>query len=491
MKINLLVYCLLATTPVFAQDKSVSKIAAVNSPAVALAPLRYLASDELKGRGFDRPEIKVAAGYISNQFKHIGVKTVAGAKGYFQPFTLTMRTPGTTGLVTIDNLTFKPGEDALQQQAEDLNLKAPLVYVGHIEPNAITNMDVKGKIVMVDMGVGDKASAERDFMHISDISETLSRKGAVALIERLNGNTGLWAEIKSYLMTNRPDDPSRTNNLPVVIVNNTTPLAALAAKKFTASCSINISGTITKAINLKNVIGYISGTDAKLRSQYILLTSHYDHLGVAKEPKMEEGKMDSIYNGARDNASGTAAVIAAARYFAKYPPKRSVLFITYTAEEEGLIGSAYYATHPLVPLKKTVYNLNIDNASYNDTTLITLVGLGRTSADASIIKACKTYGMHVNNDPLGGSLFAESDNYPLAQKGVPAPTYSLGMKTFDTTITNRYHQLSDEVGNMDLNYVMKFIKAYILAAQYIANDAAQPTWTKNDPLEKEWLKLYK
>ena len=99
--------------------------------------------------------------------------------------------------------------------------------------------------------------------------------------------------------------------------------------------------------------------------------------------------------------------------------------------------------------------------------------------------------MHVNNDPLGGALFAGSDNYPLAVKGVPAPTYSLGMKTFDATITNRYHQLSDEVGNMDLNYIMRFFKAYILAAKYIANDPEQPHWTKNDPLEKEWMKLYK
>jgi len=277
----------------------------------------------------------------------------------------------------------------------------------------------------------------------------------------------------------------------VVILNNTAALQTAAVKDFTANCTISISGTITKDIKLKNVMGYVRGTDPKLRDEYILLSSHYDHLGVAKVPQMEEGKLDSIYNGARDNATGTAAVIDAARYFAKYPPKRSVLFITYTAEEEGLIGSEYYAVHPLVPLSKTVYNLNIDNASYNDTTLITLVGLGRTTADSSIIKACKTYGMHVNNDPLGGSLFAESDNYPLAVKGVPAPTYSLGMKTFDATITNRYHRLSDETGNMDMAYVMKFIKAYILAAKYIADDPEQPRWTKNDPLEKEWVKLYK
>ncbi|MGZ3778501.1 MAG: M28 family peptidase, partial [Mucilaginibacter sp.] len=259
---------------------------------------------------------------------------------------------------------------------------------------------------------------------------------------------------------------------------------------FTSTCAIRISGTGVKTVDLKNVMSYVKGTDPKLRNQYILLSSHYDHLGVAKEPKMEEGKLDSIYNGARDNATGTTAVIDAARYFAKYPPKRSVLFITYTAEEAGLIGSAYYVLHPLVPLNKTVYNLNIDNASYNDTTLVTLVALGRTSEDSVIIKAVKIYGMHVNNDPTGGALFMGSDNYPLAEKGVPAPTYGLGMKTFDSEIRKRYHRLSDETGNMDMAYVMKFIQAYILAAKGIADEPMQPRWTKGDPLEAKWKQLF-
>jgi hypothetical protein len=436
MKLHLLLPALLITATAFAQDNTVAKIAAVNPPDIALAPLRYLASDALKGRGFDRPEINVAAQYISDQFKHFGVKPLAGATGYFQPFTLTTRTPGTKGLVTIGSMAFKPGESALQPKAANINLKAPLTYLGHLKADAIASLDVKGKVVMIDLGTGTKESAEGDFMLSSAIIKQLVKKGAVGLVERLNGDPGSWEELKSFLSGNRPDDPTQTDNLPVVIVNNTAALKAAATKKFTAACSINISGTVIKSVNLKNVMGYIPGTDAKLSGQYLLLSSHYDHLGVAKKAQMEEGKLDSIYNGARDNASGTTAVIDAARYFAKYPPKRSVLLISYTAEEAGLIGSAYYSVHPVLPLNKIVYNLNIDNASYNDTTLITLVGLGRTTADASILKACKTYGMHVNADPLGGALFAGSDNYPLAQKGVPAPTYSLGMKTFDKTITN-------------------------------------------------------
>jgi Zn-dependent M28 family amino/carboxypeptidase len=242
-------------------------------------------------------------------------------------------------------------------------------------------------------------------------------------------------------------------------------------------------------LHLKNVMAYIQGTDPALQGQYIVLSAHYDHLGVTKHPKMEDGKLDSIYNGARDNALGSTAVIDAAKYFGRYPPKRSVMFVTYSAEEEGLIGSEYYAAHPIIPLNQTVYNLNIDNASYNDTTLISLVGLNRTSEDSNIISACKAYGLSVNGDPTGGQLFYESDNAPLAKRGIPAPTYSLGMRTFDSTIFNRYHRLSDETGNMDMHYAVKFIRAYILSAIYIADDAAQPMWTKGDMYEKEWLKL--
>jgi Zn-dependent M28 family amino/carboxypeptidase len=250
------------------------------------------------------------------------------------------------------------------------------------------------------------------------------------------------------------------------------------------------SGSAAQDLRLRNVMALIPGTDPKLRDQYIVLSSHYDHLGVTTHPVMEEGKLDSIYNGARDNASGTTAVIDAARFFGIHPAKRSIVFICYTAEEEGEIGSHWYAEHPLIPINQTVYQLNIDNASYDDTALATLVGLHRTSEDSAIIGACAAYGLRVNNDPTGGSLFYQSDNAALASHGVPAPTYSMGMLAFDSTITNRYHRLSDETGNMDMNYVVKWIRAYILAARTIANKPDQPRWTPGDPYEKNWKALF-
>jgi Peptidase family M28 len=250
---------------------------------------------------------------------------------------------------------------------------------------------------------------------------------------------------------------------------------------------------LNAAINgfvLKNIVAYVPGNDPILRREYIMLSAHYDHIGVADTPILAEGKEDSIFNGARDNATGTAAVIAAARYFGKHPAKRSILFVCFTAEEEGEIGSAYYTGHPLVPLAQTVFDLNVDNAGYNTTHAICLFGLGRTNADTMIKKACMEYGLAVFAEPPGLELFERSDNFNLAQIGVPSPCFSLGMTAWDAKIDRYYHKVGDEVGNMDLNYIVRFIRAYILSAQYIADDPVQPRWTPGDPFENAWLSLY-
>ena len=489
MKLKLTLFSLLlAGSMACAQQKDVKDIAAANPPDVALGTLKYLASDDLKGRNIERPEINIAAQYIADQFKKANAKPLKNATGYFQLFSLKMQTPAPSGTITIGSATYKTGADAAQVNAKDVTLNAPVAYAGKGSKDELDTLDVKGKIVLLDAGKVDQTNVSKLYRGMGGLQKMLKEKGALALIEHWDTAPDFWNEMAGYLGGSKPVEEGQADLLPAILVNS----AKLddAVTRPGATAGIAISGTKTRSLALKNVIAYIPGTDAKLRKQYLLLSSHYDHLGVTANPKQEEGKLDSIYNGARDNASGTAAIIAAARYFGKHPAKRSILLIAYTAEEEGLLGSAYYAAHPVLPLKQTVYNLNIDNASYNDTTLISLVGLGRTSADALIKKACAAYGLHVGGDPTGGQLFSGSDNYPLAGKGIPAPTYSLGMKTFDGTITNRYHQLSDEFDNMDKNYVMKFFKSYTLAAKYIADAPAQPTWAAKDEYEGAWKKLF-
>lgn len=465
----------------------VQEINKINSPQVALAPLRFLASDELMGRGTSRPEINIAARYISEEFRSMGLKEVPGTTDYFQTFVIKLFTPSKTGNFTVNNKNYQMGEDILQLSGTDVSLNAPIIYARFGLQDDLDKIDVKDKIIVCDWGSKNAASRRSGFDLISTKLKLAKEKGAVALITLSPKNLS-WEGIRGYFMNEHIENTEITD-VPVFLVNDKD--SSLSSLTQNQSAVISATGNLERTIAAKNVMGWVEGTDAKLKDQFIVLSAHYDHLGIAQKPKMEDGKLDSIYNGARDNAIGSTAVIDAAKYFAQHPPKRSILFITFTAEELGLVGSKYFAEHPALPLKQLVYDLNIDNASYNDTTIISLVGLGRTSADADIQKACAAYGLSVLGDPTKEQwLFSGSDNFPLAEKGIPAPTFSLGMRTFDSTITNRYHQLSDEVSNFNLNYAVKFINAFILSAKYIADENKQPTWKEGDKYEAVWKELH-
>lgn len=254
-----------------------------------------------------------------------------------------------------------------------------------------------------------------------------------------------------------------------------------------SQAQLTIEGKVTRKIDGKNVVAWIEGSDPVLKNEYVLLSAHCDHVGVGSP----DAEGDSIYNGARDNAVGTVAVLNAARYLAKNPSKRSILIALWTAEEKGLLGSAYFANNPLVPLNQIVYNLNIDNAGYNDTSLITVIGLGRTNADFLISEAAAEFGLTAKSDPSPEQgLYDRSDNVNFARKGIPAPTFSLGFTAFDDQINQYYHKAGDEVESFDLGYAQGYWKAYILATQKIANWSQRPQWIPGDKYEEASKKLY-
>jgi hypothetical protein len=482
------VSCVIAFTGI-AQQTLMREIKRINPPNVALAPLRFLASDELMGRGTLRTEINIAARYIGEQLRSMGVREVKGTDNYFQHFTIKVIAPATTGAITIDTKSYQLGKDLLQVSIEDVSISSPIVYAGYGSEEEFDKIDVKGKIVVTNFGANDSSGMAEIFNLRRKKQELVAARGGLALIERFKQAEAPWEEYQHYFMDERLlETPG--GNLPVFIINDRQANLPSLIKSGTIA-SLTTTGNRLRNVPAKNVMGWIEGTDAKLKNEYLVLSAHYDHIGVAQKAVMEEGKLDSIYNGARDNAIGTTAIIAAARYFSQHPTKRSILIIAYTGEEMGLIGSNYFAGSSILPLKQLVYNMNIDNASYNDTSIVTVVGLGRTSADKDIQRAAKAYGLTAMPDPAPDqNLFDRSDNVSLAAKGIPAPTFSLGIKQFDENITNRYHQLSDEVENFDLKYAMKYIDSYILAAKYIADNTAQPLWIKGDKYEASWKKLF-
>ncbi len=203
----------------------------------------------------------------------------------------------------------------------------------------------------------------------------------------------------------------------------------------------------------QNVIAKITGT--KRPDEYILYTAHWDHLGIGTP----DAKGDSIYNGALDNASGTAALLEMARAFKnlKEKPERTILFLSVTGEEQGLLGSEYYGQHPLYPLKKTVADLNMDGVSPNEKTNdFVIVGFGQNELENYVADAAKIQGRYIapESRPEAGSYF-RSDHFSLAKVGVPALSASggidvvgkgkdYGKKLEDEYIAHHYHAPSDE-----------------------------------------------
>ncbi|MDP9143361.1 MAG: M28 family metallopeptidase [Actinomycetota bacterium] len=235
--------------------------------------------------------------------------------------------------------------------------------------------------------------------------------------------------------------------------------ARAATREFTPvplglTASLGIRNTL-RTLDSRNVVAKVEGSDPVLRDEYVIYTAHWDHFGVG-----DAVDGDSIYNGAADNASGTAGLLEMARAFQELPtkPRRSVLFLAVTAEEQGLLGSEYYARTPLHPLAKTVANINVDVLNMDGRTSdLVVIGLGASELDDYLREAAGVQGRAVLPDPESEKgFYYRSDHFNFAKVGVPALYTDVGV-TFEGQPagygaersadwnTNRYHKPSDEV----------------------------------------------
>ena len=236
----------------------------------------------------------------------------------------------------------------------------------------------------------------------------------------------------------------------------------------------------------QNVIAMLPGTTQK--DEYIIYTGHWDHLGIGNPV---EG--DSIYNGAMDNASGISSILAIAKAFSELDekPKRSVLFLAVTSEEQGLLGSAHYAANPIFPVQKTVANLNIDMlSSMGEMKDLTITGFGQSELDAYAEEAAKTQGRYVMANPKpGAGYFFRSDHFNFAKVGIPA-LYGKGVyehkekgkdyakkKTEEFNSTN-YHRPSDEYDPSihDLGGILQDSELYFQIGLRLSNESTFPKW---------------
>jgi Zn-dependent M28 family amino/carboxypeptidase len=252
---------------------------------------------------------------------------------------------------------------------------------------------------------------------------------------------------------------------------------------------ISIHNTM-RTIESHNVIAKRTGSDPKLKDQYVVYTAHWDHFGIGPEVNG-----DRIYHGALDNASGTAALLEIARAFQqlKTPPRRTMLFLSVTGEEQGLLGSAYYAAHPLYPLAQTAAEINMDGMNVlGKTRDITVVGNGKSTLDDVIAAAAKEQGRVVRPDPEPEKgFYFRSDHFSFAKVGVPAldPDSGIdyigkpegwGLEMRNKYTANDYHKPSDVIKPYwDLSGDVEDCQLYFLVGYRVANDPAMPQWNAN------------
>lgn len=455
----------------------------------AVSNFIYLASDELMGRDPARPEINLAYTFIADQLKKYGAKPVPGAEGYFQNIPFRLSSPPPKGQISMGDSIFTQEKSLLVLDGISLSGDFELIEVGFGLESDYEGKDVTGKVVVTNIGAPNRMTPADLFSLGREKVALAQTKGAIGLIEMYNIPSIPWQLISNNL--NRPImgiDQGASSALPYIWIKDLTNKIknSVATGKVTKA-SFAIVGKINKSIEGKNVLAWVEGTDPELKNEFVMLSAHYDHVGVGKP----DAEGDSIFNGARDNAVGIIAVLNAARYFAANPPKRSVLLALWTAEEKGLLGSGYFANNPLIPLNQIVFNLNIDNAGYNDTSIITVIGLGRTTGDNLISEAVAEYGLKATADPSPEQgLYDRSDNVNFARKGIPAPSFTLGFTSFDNTITQYYHKAADETESFDMDYATLYWKSYILAAQKIADTFEKPVWQVGDKYESVGKTLY-
>jgi hypothetical protein len=475
----------------FAQSE-IDKVTETVKKSTIEGHIYFLADDLLKGRETGTPENKIAASYLANTFRGYGVKPNPLNGTYYQQVHLKKVSPPAGILFVMDGVEYKK-KVAMQQGKIEYN--GEVVNVGFGLEDDYKNKDVQKKLVLVKGGSSTDNSARGAFGLRKRKEELAKAAGALGIIELVKIDERVWSYIEHELMADRLEVETKESKmadddseLPYLWVQDEYGSLTLdTEKKPTVPVKFEMTRGKSEKIISQNVIGIVEGTDPKLKNEYIIYSAHYDHVGVGSP----DATGDVIYNGARDNAVGTTTVLSMAQNLVKYPTKRSALFILFTGEEKGLLGSKYYVENPVLPLNKMVYCFNSDNGGYNDTSLATIIGLERTTAEKNIIEAAKAFGLKAIEDPAPEQgLFDRSDNVHFAAKGIPAPTFSMGFSSFDGEVTKYYHQPGDHADNMDYNYLEKFFRAYVLAGRNIANDANTPVWVAGDKYEAAGKQLY-
>lgn len=502
--------------------------------------LRFLSSDLLEGRAPATRGDKLTVEYLASQLRAFGVEPAANGS-YIQkvPIDILDAHPATMRIAASGKATarLRYPEDVVVwggSAVEKSAAKAEIVFVGYgaVAPeykwSDFKDGDVKGKILLVLVNDPPAPTAEPKLFGGRAMTyygrwpykfEEAERQGAAgALIVHTTERAGYpwhtvvgsWAKEQRLLPRDAKlppalgfqgwiNDSVATAMLAQAGLNLATLRTQAESRDFRPvatgiTLDVAFSSTVSH-LESANVVGMVRGAHPKRRNEYIVMSSHWDHLGIG--PKVNG---DSIYNGALDNASGTANLLAVARVLAQGPtPARSVLFTFVTAEESGLLGSTHFAANPPVPAEAMVANVNMDGGNvFGRTRDLNVLGDTKSSLGPQLAALIRPQGMRITPEefPERGSFY-RSDHFAFAKIGVPAVSVGegndfegrpkgWGTQQGEDYTAHRYHQPSDEYkADWDLRGAVQLSNIVLSFTRTLAASAAWPMWNKDAEFQRK------
>ena len=511
-------------------------LAAVSAPRIA-ARIQFLADDLLEGRGTGARGSEIAARYIAAEFAEDGLKPGGDAGTFLQNFEMVGVTTDPASRLVLSTpkgkIELTNGENAVlstRDQQPQAAIDAPLLFVGYgitapeMRWDDYRDADARGKLLVC--LVNDPPSADPKFFGGKALTyygrwtykyEEAARKHAAGiLLVHTDASAGYgWQVVRNSWSGEQAQLPLEGGARDIPLNGWIT---REVAQRLFAENGLDLDQMIEKAgrpgfspvplstraegkldfrirrYKTENVAGILPGSDPSRKGTYVAVTAHFDHLGIGAP----DDRGDTIYNGAVDNASGTAVMLELARAAAdgRWRPKRSILFMGVTAEEQGLIGSLYAAKHPPVPASAIAADFNMDVTSVHGETLdFTLLGLDRTTLESLAGAVARTMKVRLDPDahPEQGSYF-RSDHFSFVRVGIPAinvePGWLLhghdaayGEKLFNDYNQHRYHQPSDEYDpHWDLSGSVQEGRFVLRLCEAVSNAAEMPKLKKDREL---------
>ncbi len=537
LSVALAAACGRTTTSNATSNVPLAQLPTVDANAL-LAHTRVLSSDEYEGRGPGTKGEELTVRYLVDQFKMLGLKPGGSDGTYIQKVPLVGITPSPVPLVLQKSnrtLTLKWKDDVVawtKHVADSASLdRSELVFVGYgiVAPeynwDDYKGVDVKGKTLVMlvnDPPVPDSAKpSELDPKVFGGNAMTYygrwtykyevgAMKGAAGvLIVHETGPAGYPFEVVQAKTTEQfdlvtPDkNMGRVNIEGWITLDRAKELMRAAGQDFDAlkkqaatrdfkPVPLGVTASMTirnklRTIDSQNVVARVDGSDPALKDEYVVYTAHWDHLGVGPE-----ANGDRIYNGAKDNAIGVAGLLELARGFIAVmpPPKRSIVFVSVTAEEQGLLGSQYYSVTPIYPLAQTLANINMDGLNVHGRTKdLTLIGYGASDLDDYAREAAGEQGRTIRSDPEPEKgFYYRSDHFNFAKLGVPAldPDEGIefigkpaeyGQKVRDDYTEHDYHKPTDVIKpDWDLSGAVEDLKVFFAVGYRVAQASKYPEW---------------